>query len=108
MFEGMSKELLEAWDYHSRLRGLVAAMDKPGRERSIMVLHFLGKDGGVEMVFQEGEDGPVRSITMPQRLLYALANSTNLRLLIEDEIIKCEEIGEKEGFDLHVPKGEVA
>lgn len=102
MFEGM-EELAECMGYHAELRGLLMAMDKPDRGYTI---GNIGQNEDPQMIFGvlKTYEGPVTSITLPRRLLFALAQSVNLRLLIEDEIIKCEEEAAKEGVDIHVPK----
>lgn len=98
-------EMMSIMAYHAGLRDLIMSMDKPGRE---MTVGNIGDNEQPQMIFAVGEDGPVTSVTLVPRLLFALANSANLRLLIEDEIIKCEETCEAEGLDIHVPKGVAA
>lgn len=100
-----NEEMMATMAYHTELQGLLMGFDKPGRERTI---GNIGENRAPQMIFAVGDEGPVTSITMPARLLYSLANSVNLRLLIEDEMIKCEEDCDKEGLDIHVPKGVAA
>lgn len=102
-FEG-SEELMADMAYHSTLHGLVSAMNKPGRELTIgHVPERLSGSDQPQLMFIVPDGGPITSITLPAQLLFALANSNNFRMLIEDEIIKCEERCEAEGLDIHVP-----
>lgn len=94
-------EMMSLLAYHTVLRGLIMSMEKPGRE---MTIGNTGDNKEPQMIFAEVPTGPVRSITLEPRLLYALANSVNFRLLIEDEILRCEEECAKEGVDIYVPK----
>ena len=100
--ETTKDELMEIMAYHQTLRGLLIAMSKPGRGRTI---GNIGDNEEPQIIFGVNKvDGcPVTSITLPAELLHSLANSVNLRLLIEDEILKCEEHAEKAGLDIHEP-----
>lgn len=102
MFEGM-EDLARVIGYHTQLRGLLMAMDKPDRG---FIIGNIGDNEEPQMIFGvlKTYDGPVTSITLPRELLFALANSANFRLLVEDEVIKCEEEAAKDGLDLHTPK----
>lgn len=101
-FEG-SEELMATMAYHSKLWGLIDAMDAPDRGRTI---GNIGSNDEPQMIFgvHKDDDCAVTSITLPRELLHSLANSANLRLLIEDEILKCEESAALEGVDLHLPR----
>lgn len=98
-------ELLATMGYHTGLCGLLIGMDKAGRERTI---GNIGQNKEPQLIFAEGDQGPVTSITLEPRLLFALANSDKFRQLIEEEILKCEEAALAAGLDIKLDPKDLA